>query len=156
MIPSVYIETTIPSFYYETREDAESVAMRNWTRQWWDAERVRFDCFTSAAVIEELESGNYPRKTEKMQLVEALPWLEVTTEIEEIVQVYLANHLMPNDSLGDALHLAIASFHKADYLLTWNCKHLANASKRQHVRRINERLRLSTPEILTPMELTET
>lgn len=155
-MPSVYIETTIPSFYHETREDAESVAMRNWTRQWWDSERGRFNCFTAAAVIEELESGDYPRKTEKLQLVKALPWLEVTAEIEEIVQVYLANYLMPNDALGDALHLAIATFHKADYLLTRNCKHLANASKRQHMRRINERLRLSTPEILTPMELTET
>lgn len=154
-MPSVYIETTIPSFYYETREDPESVAMRNWTREWWDSERVRFECFTSAAVVDELESGNYPGKPETLQLVQGLPWLEVNAEIEEIVEVYLANYLMPNDSVGDALHLAIASFHKADYLLTWNCKHLANANKRHHVRRINERLRISTPEILTPMELIE-
>lgn len=156
MMPSVYIETTVPSCYHETGEDAESVAMRNWTREWWDPERVRFDCFTSAAVIDELESGEYPKKLEKLRLVESLPWLDVNAEIEEIVEVYLANYLMPNDSVGDALHLAIASFHKVDYLLIWNCKHLANANKRHHVRRINEWLRISTPEILTPMELIDT
>ncbi len=155
MIPSVYIETTIPSFYYETRVDPASIAMRDWTHEWWYSARGGFDCFVSAAVVDELENGHHPRKQEKLQLVEALPWMEVNSEVEEIVAVYLANYLMPNDSLGDALHLAIASFHKADYILTWNCKHLANASKRQHIRRINERLRISTPEILTPLELME-
>jgi hypothetical protein len=65
------------------------------------------------------------------------------------------NYLMPQDVVGDALHLAIASFYKMDYLLTWNCNHLANANKKKHVRRINERLRLSTPEIITPLEVME-
>ena len=56
-------------------------------------------------------------------------------------------------SIGDALHVAIASYHKMDYLLTWNCNHLANANKKKHLRRLNERLRLNTPEIITPLEL---
>jgi hypothetical protein len=60
---------------------------------------------------------------------------------------------MPAEIIGDALHVAIASYHKMDYLLTWNCNHLANANKNKHLRRLNERLRLNTPEIITPLEL---
>jgi len=150
---TVYIETSIPSFYYEIREEAEFVAMRHWTRQWWDSKRVGLKCFSSIAVIDELENGNHPQKTAKIQLLDDIEFLEINDEIEEIVKVYIANYVMPKDVLGDALHLAIASFYKIDYLLTWNCNHLANANKKKHIRRINGWLRLATPEIITPLEL---
>ena len=88
-------------------------------------------------------------------MISDLDYLEINSDIEAVVEVYLANFLMPQDVLGDALHLAIASYHKIDYLLTWNCNHLANSNKRKHIRQINERLRIFTPEILTPMELDE-
>ena len=81
--------------------------------------------------------------------------LEINDDIRDIVEVYLKHYLMPKNELGDALHLAIASFHKMDYILTWNCNHLANANKRKHIRTINEILRIHTPEILTPLELME-
>jgi len=60
---------------------------------------------------------------------------------------------MPDNPVGDALHLALASFHKCDYLLTWNCKHLANANKAPHIKRINAMLNLFTPLLVTPLEL---
>ncbi|MEA2061047.1 MAG: type II toxin-antitoxin system VapC family toxin [Thermodesulfobacteriota bacterium] len=155
MKSTVYIETTIPSFYYETRTDAECVAMRDWTRRWWDKRKDSYKCFISIAVLDELENGDYPKKEEKISLISGIDYLEINDEIEEIVEVYIANYLMPQDVVGDALHLAIASFHKVDYLLTWNCNHLANASKKKYIRRINGRLRLSTPEIITPLEIME-
>ena len=62
---------------------------------------------------------------------------------------------MPRDPVGDALHLALASYHKCDFLLTWNCKNLANANKFGHIRRINGLLGLYTPNIVTPLELLE-
>ncbi|CAN2042103.1 DNA-binding protein [Candidatus Magnetomoraceae bacterium gMMP-15] len=155
MKSTVYIETTIPSFYHETRTGAEFVAMRNWTCQWWDVRKKFFDCFISVAVLDELEDGDYPKKEEKIRLLNGIDYLEINDAIEEIVEVYIVNYLMPKDVVGDALHLAIASFHKMDYLLTWNCNHLANANKKKHIRRVNERLRLSTPEIITPLELLE-
>lgn len=151
----VYIETTIPSFYYEVRRDPEFVAMRNWTRSWWNESRAEFNCYTSEAVFHELETGEHPNKSEKLRLIEILEMLEFNDEVREIVEIYISHFVMPKDELGDALHLAIASFHKVDYLLTWNCNHLANANKRKHIRRINERLRIHTPEILTPLELME-
>ncbi|MBN1509545.1 MAG: type II toxin-antitoxin system VapC family toxin, partial [Sedimentisphaerales bacterium] len=145
---TVYIETSIPSFYHETRSEAEFVAMRNWTRLWWDGSRKGFACYTSEAVFLELESDDHPDKEAKLSLIGDLRLLEITDDIRDIVEVYISHYLMPKDELGDALHLAVASFHKMDYLLTWNCNHLANANKRKHIRRINERLRLHTPEIL--------
>ncbi len=91
----------------------------------------------------------------KISLISGIDYLEINDEIEEVVEEYISNYLMPQDVVGDALHLAIASFHKVDYLLTWNCNHLANANKKKHIRRINGRLRLSTPEIITPLEVLE-
>ncbi len=151
----VYIETFIPSFYYETRSEPEFVAMRNWTRLWWKESRGGFECYTSEAVFHELEVGEDPHKREKLRLIEVLDFLDINDDIREMVEVYISHFVMPKDELGDALHLAITSFHKMDYLLTWNCNHLANANKRKHIRRINERLRIHTPEILTPLELME-
>lgn len=154
MKQSVYIETTIPSFYCESRDEALFAAMRQWTQEWWADERCNYNCYTSFAVINELESGNHPNKKEKLALLQDIEILEINHSIEEIVEVYISNFVMPKDNLGDALHLATASYFKMDYLLTWNCQHLANANKRAHIRRINERLKIFTPELVTPYELT--
>lgn len=117
------------------------------------AKQGAFDCYTSEAVLYELESGEHPNKEDKVALIEDCVLLEITDDVREIVEVYIAHYLMPRDELGGALHLAVASYHKMDYLLTWNCNHLANANERRHIRSINERLRMHTPEILTPLEL---
>jgi len=74
-------------------------------------------------------------------------------KIIEIAGIYLENYVMPQVLKGDAIHLAYASYYKMDFLLTWNCNHLANANKKQHIRLINTRLNLSIPEITTPLEL---
>ena len=79
-----------------------------------------------------------------------VPLLEVVPDIAGIVKVYVENRLMPAEDVGDAAHLAMASYHGVDYLLTWNCRHLANANKFEHIRRINRRLGLLTPELVTP------
>lgn len=60
---------------------------------------------------------------------------------------------MPADPAGDALHLALASYHRCDFLVTWNCKHLANANKFGHIRRVNGLLGLFSPSLVTPLEL---
>jgi len=87
------------------------------------------------------------------KFIENLHILLINDEIEEIAEIYIKNHLMPQEDIGDALHLAIASYHKCDFLLTWNCRHLANANKFRHTKRINEKLDLFTPALVTPLEL---
>ena len=153
MNPLVYIETTIPSFYYEVLHEPEMVARRNWTREWWKSYRHLFCLATSEAVIAELGDGAYTSRDEALSLVSGLDLLAIPDEVADIIEVYLDNCLMPRDRLGDALHLALASFHKCDFLLTWNCRHIANANKFEHIRIINARLGLFVPALVTPMEL---
>jgi len=82
-----------------------------------------------------------------------VPLLEIDDPVTEIVEAYVHHKLMPQDPLGDALHLALASYYKCDFLLTWNCKHLANANKFDHIRRVNMLLGLYVPKLVTPIEL---
>ena len=149
----VYIETTIPSYYYEIREDPESITKRQWTKEWWDNHRHNYELVISPGVMDELERGNYPTKVDTLKLVEELPLLEVTQEVEDIVAEYLSHKLMPQDPGGDALHLAFASYYQCHFLLTWNCQNLANANKFEHIRHVNTLLGLFVPILTTPYEL---
>jgi len=153
MSPSIYIETSIPSFYHEVRTEPDMVARREWTREWWGDHLPGYEAFTSEAVIEELRSGSFPQKDEALKLVSALPLLDINEAVADTVATYISQHVMPNDPVGDALHLAVASFHKCDFLVTWNCRHLANANKFGHIRRVNTMLGLFVPAIVTPLEL---
>jgi predicted nucleic acid-binding protein len=149
----VYIETSIPSFYFEIRTEPEMVARRNWTRDWWDNHAHKYELLVSDPVFDELERGVYPNQQEALKLLDDLPLLPVEPEVVEIAKVYIANKTMPRDPTGDALHLALATYYKCDFLLTWNCNHLANANKFDHIERVNAMLGLATPRLLTPLEL---
>ena len=151
--PRVYVETTIPSFYYEDRPEPAIVARRDWTRQWWNRAAEMYELVTSLAVLNELAGGNPERSAERLLLVNELPLLGIEPAIAEIVEAYLQHKVMPADPTGDALHLALASFYKCDFLVTWNCRHLANANKFGHIRRINTILGLFVPALVTPLEL---
>ena len=151
--PRVYVETTIPSFYHETRTAPDILARRRWTRQWWSGAPERYELVTSSPVLDELAGGPRERIAERLTLVRELPLLAIEPGIGEILQAYLRHKLMPADPAGDALHLALASYHKCDFLVTWNCRNLANANKFEHIRRINTMLGLFVPILATPLEL---
>ncbi len=149
----VYLDTTVPSYYFDDRDSIRFFI--DTTRKWWKTESGDFHVSTSEATINELSRGNYPRKDDIIQFVLKLNILPFDETIASIAQVYIDNFLMPKDSEGDALHLAYASYYKIDFLLTWNCNHLANANKTKHIRVINTRMGLFIPEIITPLELFE-
>jgi len=153
----IYIETSIPSFYFETRSDSAAVARREWTQKWWNNYYHNFELVSSQAVLNELNNGNYSDTKRKncINLLNNLILLPIELEIATIVEFYLQHKLMPYDTGGDALHLALASYHKCDILLTWNCKNLANANKFNHIRYINNLLSLYVPILTTPLELLE-
>ncbi len=153
MAKKVYIETSIPSFYYETRPDPEMIAMRNWTRDWWDHHAHKYELVTSEAVFEELNEGDYPIKNDALALIEDLSVLEVDRPVIEIVNAYVINKAMPKNPKGDALHLALATYHKCDFLLTWNCNHLANPNKFIHLSAVNALLGYLTPQLTTPFAM---
>lgn len=149
----IYVETSIPSFYFETRASAQMVACREWTRRFWDRERHKHRCVTSEPVLAELSDTPSPKRELALALMRDVELLPPVEEVEPIVIAYLEHKLMPVDAAGDASHLAFASFYKCDRLLTWNCKHLANSNKFEHIEIVNGRLGLRTPKIITPMQL---
>ena len=151
--PRAYVETTIPSFYHETRLDPEVQARKNWTQHWWDFKRGAYDAVSSVAVLDELAQGEYPTRNDSLSLMKTIPLIEIETSVLEIVETYIRRSVMPVDPVGDALHLALASYHKCDFLLTWNCKHLANANKFAHIQRVNGMLGLFVPNLVTPLQL---
>jgi hypothetical protein len=151
--PRVYVETTIPSFYHDVRTAPDIVVRREWTRQWWKDAASHYELVTSPAVLDELTAGPPERSAPRLALVRDLPLLPVEPGIIEIVWSYVRHKLMPTDPGGDALHLALASYHKCDFLVTWNCQHLANANKFGHIRRVNTMLGLFVPALVTPLEL---
>jgi hypothetical protein len=150
----IYVETSIPSFYFETRLTVpENQARRNWTRKWWE-EAFNIDTLvTSQAVIAELTDTPEPKRSDCLGLLRDIPLLELDNEIEALVRTYIENKVMPADVTGDALHLALATLHECDILVSWNCRHIANANKFEHVRKINGRLGYETPQLITPLEL---
>ena len=151
--PRVYVETTIPSFYHELRTTPDILARRDWTRLWWKSAPERYDLVTSPAGLDELVGGPPGPSAERLALVRDLPLLRIESAITEIAQAYIRHRVMPADPAGDALHLALASYHKCDFLVTWNCQHLANANKFGHIRRVNTMLGLFVPALVTPLEL---
>jgi hypothetical protein len=109
---------------------------------------------TSAVVVEELERiPDSARREASLALVRPLEQLDYTDAVAEVVAVYLPHKLMPREAIGDADRLALASLHGCDMLATWNCRHLANANKAAHIRRVNALLGLRTPLLVTPLEL---
>jgi predicted nucleic acid-binding protein len=151
----IYIETTIPSFYFEIRRNVECVSRRNWTRRWWDEQRHEHQLVTSLVVRNELSDPKYPeaKRRNALALLDELPVLDLHPRIDEIVQAYVENLLMPQQPTADAIHLALASYYGCDVLLTWNCVHLANPNKFRHIASINKRLKLGVPAVITPLEL---
>ena len=147
----VYVETSIPSFYHTLRTDPESVARMHWTRLWWSTHADSSELLSSAAVIAELERGTSEKVQDRLALLSDVELLEISNEVREIVRIYIRRLVMPNDPTGDALHLALASFYHVDVLLTWNCQHLANPNKMQHIRLVNYELGLPMPVLTTPL-----
>ncbi len=150
----ICIETTVLSFDHNVRPEAEMIARQNWTRRWLDQAIGSSDeLVTSLAVENELRAGDFPGQSRMLELVSRFPLLDLNDAVAEAVEAYILHRVMPNDPGGDALHLAVASFHRCDFLVTWNCQHIANANKFGHIRRVNNLLGLGNPALVTPLQL---
>ena len=151
MKKTVYLDTSIPSYYFDERE---SVSFQSEvTQKWFREEADNFEIYLSEATLGELDSGDYPNKRKVTEFAFRFEVLPAERQVVEITDVYVQNYVMPKDRKGDAMHLAFASYYKIDFLLTWNCNNLANANKKQHIRIINTRLNVGIPEIITPLQL---
>lgn len=151
MRPIVYIETTIPSYYYDERPSLLLAIER--TREWWDSERFEYELITSEPVLDELDDPDNPNRERCLDLMREIPVVDVSVNIEKTAEVYVRRQVMPEAKGADALHLAIASHYRADFLLTWNCRHLANANKFRTIYHLNSEMGLFVPVLTTPFDL---
>jgi len=155
MPKKVYLETSFFSFLYDQRTTPAIVARREWTEEWWNFHRTQYELIIGEDVLVELSQGKLPHRQQALNLARTLSRVANTKATAEVVTAYLHHRLMPRDPLADASHLALASIHKCDFLLTWNCRNLANANKFGHIRRVNALLGLHVPSLVTPLELLE-
>ena len=155
MNPSVYLETTVISYLTALPgRDVVVIAHQQVTRGWWAA-RARFDLYISQVVLDEAAAGDPEAAARRLAVVRGLPILEVTTAASEVAASFLRSGVLPANALIDAIHVATAAVHGIDYLLTWNCRHIANAAIRGKLERSCRMLGLQPPLICTPEELME-
>ncbi len=153
MKPTLYLDSSVPSYWLPQGDHPIVQARHLLTRRWWEEELSRFEVFVSQVVLDEMAGGDPERAQQRLTLVQEFPLLEVDDEVERVAQFYATNLAMPRRDLRDAFHLALASVHEVEYLVTWNFAHLANASKRTHIEVLNRRLHLPSPVICSPEEL---
>ena len=151
---SVYLETTFISYLVARPSRNVIVAGHQQTTQdWWDRRRSDFECIVSQVVIDEVSAGDPAEIQKRLDAIRDLRVLEVTKSAESLAQAIIASGVMPPRAVRDAAHIAVAAVHRVDYLLTWNCRHLANAQITRKIDEICDQLSERMPVICTPEEL---
>jgi hypothetical protein len=123
------------------------------TNDWWEDRRNDFDLFASQYVVDEAGDGDFDASRQRLSLLLGLPLLQTTDEAVELGESLVAAGVIPQKAVTDALHIAVATIHEMDVLLTWNCRHLANAEIIARVSRIIRAGGYELPIICTPDEL---
>ncbi len=151
---SVYLETTLIS-YLASRpsRDLLVAAHQQTTHEWWTDRRENFECYVSQIVIDEASAGDPEEAKKRVEIINAFPVLEVPEAAELLTSAILASGAIPPRAVRDAAHIAVAAVNDVDYLLTWNCKHLANAQIIRRISVVCNREGYNMPVICTPEEL---
>lgn len=150
----VYIETSIVSYLTaRPSRDLLAAAWQEVTATWWDRRRHEFDLYTSELTIEEASAGDDTAAQRRLESLKPLPLLEITESGLALAEGLVNAGAIPAHASGDALHVALATVHRMDYLLTWNCRHIDNAEMMPAIRDVVVSNGYSLPEICTPQEL---
>ncbi len=152
---TVYTETSIISYLTaRPSKNLIAAARQQQTWEWWESHRHNYALFTSNLVIAEASQGDTQRSQERLQTLREIKRLTINTACEELAEKLILHSPIPDNAQDDALHIAVASYHAVDFLLTWNFRHLANAHLIPKVRTIVEESGYQFPQICTPEELT--
>lgn len=146
MKQSLYLETSVVGAYLDNGEPFR----RDLTIRWWEHELPEYRAVVSVLVQRELERVPEPHRTGYLKLVSPLEQVELTEEATIIAEGYIARGIFHRKYIADALHVALASFHKIDYLVTWNFGHLANVRRQARIRLFNTAAGFFVPMIVTP------
>lgn len=152
--PAVYLETSVVGHATSRPSRDLVVAGRQQvTRDWFSVRRQAYDLFVSQLVVSEAAAGDAQAAQERAAFLEGIPRLGVTDAAGELAAELVARGAVPRKAAVDALHIAVAAVHGVDYLLTWNCRHIANATMRQAIERVCREAGYEPPLICTPEEL---
>ena len=150
----IYIESTIPSYVVaRTARDLLQAARQQLTKDWWDLKREKHELFTSQVVLDEIASGEAVMTRQRLKLLAQIKLLDLTGEANALTKQILGSGLLPADADRDAAHIALATVHEMEILLSWNCRHIANAAIQARLRRLAEKAGFALPVLCTPDEL---
>jgi hypothetical protein len=157
MKPKIYLETTIVSYLTaRPSRDLITAAHQQITQQWWHTQRARFDLFVAPPVIQEAQAGDPEAAARRLAALQGIPLLTLSEEAAGLAQALIAPGPLPPNAVIDALHIALATVNGMQYLLTWNCTHIANAAIRSDIEDVCRAQGYEPPVICTPEELLET
>jgi predicted nucleic acid-binding protein len=143
---SLYLETSVIGAYLDNGDPFR----RDLTIRWFEHELPEYQVYTSLLVQRELERVEEPHRTGYLKIIKPMERLELTDEVAILADGYVSRGIFHRKFMADALHVAMASFHKVDYLVTWNFGHLANVRKQARVRLFNTAAGFFSPVIVTP------
>ncbi len=151
---TVYIETSIVG--YLTARSNEAVifqARQQLTQQWWAGQRNNYELVTSQLVIDEAGAGDPTAAQERLVLLDDLPLLDIQhPDVQTLSDKLIGNHLLPEKAAADARYVAVSTVFGVEYLLTWNCKHIANAVTLPRIYRMLRESGYEPPLVVTPEE----
>jgi hypothetical protein len=151
---SVYIETTIPSYLVaRASRDVVIAAHQQITHDWWPTAKERFDLYISEAVLNEIRDGDPAYAAKRLDIVADLDVLAFGDDVAFLTREYERRVVLTGSAITDLAHFAFAVAYRMDYLVTWNCKHIANGQVIRRLAKANDDLGRSTPIIVTPEEL---
>jgi hypothetical protein len=154
MKPKLYLETTIPSYLVARPSRHLYVAANQQiTHDWWDFRRGQCDLHISELVVIEAKAGDAAMAARRLQLLEGVPVLAVGNEILELAEELMVAGSIPRKAVRDATHIATAAVYQCEFLLTWNCRHIANAGIQRTLRRVIEDYGHEFPNLCTPQHL---
>lgn len=154
MKPKVYLETTIPSVLTaRPSRDLIVAADQQVTRIWWETQRRRYDLVVSTLVLDEIKRGDPTAAAARLAVLGECRIVAMDDAVARLGEAIMATRLIPVRAYNDALHIAGAARHGVEYLLTWNCRHLANAAISERVRAACRRAGYEPPVICTPNSL---
>ena len=154
MKPRLYLETTIPSYLVsKPSRDLVTAAHQQITHQWWETRLTDFEVYISQFVMDEAGAGDAAVAAKRLALLGSFPLLDATAEAFELAKALVERGAIPPRKATDAAHIAVATVHRVQFLMTWNCTHLANAEVLAQVQAICLALGYVAPIVCTPEEL---
>jgi len=151
---SLYLESTIPSYLVAVpSRDLLIAAHQQVTADWWRTRRIGFSLYVSQFVLDEIGRGDPEVAKRRLNAVKGIPLLDITDKVLDLAAGFLALRIIPRKAGTDAVHIALAAVHGVDFLLTWNCKHIANAAIIRDIEAVCRMRGFQCPVICTPEEL---